>query len=154
MFLEEAEKVKQEMGSVLHKSEADSCYGSGDVTMWQWRNQVQFFSPRFNVYIPDLVFFIDSSKFHAHEFYITRRTFSSPAPASRPPSSSSAPASKPPRQVARVASSCMAVKFLSLPFNLWLSLSQQSICGQLVMRVKWLMRLKLPVNHFPAGTKS
>ncbi|PQP99250.1 uncharacterized protein Pyn_27470 [Prunus yedoensis var. nudiflora] len=36
-------------------------HGFGPVAMWQWRNQVQFFSPRFNVYVPDLVFFGDST---------------------------------------------------------------------------------------------
>lgn len=32
-------------------------HGFGPAAMWQWRKQVQFFSPHFNVYVPDLVFF-------------------------------------------------------------------------------------------------
>ncbi|KAL6216872.1 hypothetical protein ACLB2K_010090 [Fragaria x ananassa] len=32
-------------------------HGFGPAAMWQWRKQVQFFTPNFNVYVPDLVFF-------------------------------------------------------------------------------------------------
>jgi pimeloyl-ACP methyl ester carboxylesterase len=32
-------------------------HGFGPMALWQWRQQVQFFSPHFNVYVPDLVFF-------------------------------------------------------------------------------------------------
>ncbi|KAF3446118.1 hypothetical protein FNV43_RR11297 [Rhamnella rubrinervis] len=32
-------------------------HGYGPVAIWQWRKQVQFFAPKFNVYVPDLVFF-------------------------------------------------------------------------------------------------
>ncbi|KAM5566182.1 hypothetical protein ABKV19_019919 [Rosa sericea] len=32
-------------------------HGFGPAAMWQWRKQVQFFAPIFNVYVPDLVFF-------------------------------------------------------------------------------------------------
>lgn len=36
-------------------------HGFGPAAMWQWRNQVQFFSPHFNVYVPNLVFFGNST---------------------------------------------------------------------------------------------
>ncbi|KAJ8751093.1 hypothetical protein K2173_016274 [Erythroxylum novogranatense] len=36
-------------------------HGFGPVAMWQWRRQVQFFGPDYNVYVPDLVFFGDST---------------------------------------------------------------------------------------------
>ncbi|KAK2645027.1 hypothetical protein Ddye_020222 [Dipteronia dyeriana] len=36
-------------------------HGFGPAAMWQWRKQVQFFSPHFHVYVPDLVFFGDSA---------------------------------------------------------------------------------------------
>lgn len=32
-------------------------HGFGPMALWQWRQQVQFLSPHFNVYVPDLVFF-------------------------------------------------------------------------------------------------
>ncbi|KAB1219855.1 Epoxide hydrolase 4 [Morella rubra] len=32
-------------------------HGFGPLAVFQWRQQVQFFSPQFNVYVPDLVFF-------------------------------------------------------------------------------------------------
>lgn len=32
-------------------------HGYGPIAIWQWRKQVQFFAPKFNVYVPDLVFF-------------------------------------------------------------------------------------------------
>ncbi|KAL1337705.1 uncharacterized protein LOC107470671 [Arachis duranensis] len=32
-------------------------HGFGPMAIWQWRKQVQFFAPHFNVYVPDLVFF-------------------------------------------------------------------------------------------------
>ncbi|KAB2627779.1 hypothetical protein D8674_032574 [Pyrus ussuriensis x Pyrus communis] len=36
-------------------------HGFGPAAMWQWRNQVQFFSPHFNIYVPNLVFFGNST---------------------------------------------------------------------------------------------
>ncbi|GAB4854006.1 hypothetical protein Ancab_022588 [Ancistrocladus abbreviatus] len=36
-------------------------HGFGPVAMWQWRSQVHSLSPHFNLYVPDLVFFGDSS---------------------------------------------------------------------------------------------
>ncbi|MED6213290.1 hypothetical protein PIB30_117269 [Stylosanthes scabra] len=43
------------------KSPNKSClvliHGFGPMAIWQWRQQVQFFAPHFNVYVPDLVFF-------------------------------------------------------------------------------------------------
>ncbi|MBA0838995.1 hypothetical protein Goarm_004770 [Gossypium armourianum] len=36
-------------------------HGFGPSAMWQWRRQAQFFSPHFHVYVPDLVFFGDST---------------------------------------------------------------------------------------------
>ncbi|XVF35254.1 hypothetical protein REPUB_Repub18cG0129700 [Reevesia pubescens] len=35
-------------------------HGFGPSAIWQWRRQVQFFSPYFHVYVPDLVFFGNS----------------------------------------------------------------------------------------------
>ncbi|CAN1786678.1 2-hydroxymuconate semialdehyde hydrolase [Linum perenne] len=35
-------------------------HGFGPVAMWQWSGQVQSFSPHYNVYVPDLVFFGES----------------------------------------------------------------------------------------------
>ncbi|OWM84089.1 hypothetical protein CDL15_Pgr009336 [Punica granatum] len=32
-------------------------HGFGPIAIWQWRKQVQFFAPHFNVYVPDLLFF-------------------------------------------------------------------------------------------------
>lgn len=32
-------------------------HGFGPEAIWQWRKQVQFFAPHFNVYVPDLIFF-------------------------------------------------------------------------------------------------
>lgn len=32
-------------------------HGFGPIAVWQWRKQVQFFAPHFNVYVPDLLFF-------------------------------------------------------------------------------------------------
>lgn len=45
-----ADKTNQKPSLVL-------IHGFGPMALWQWRKQVQFFSPRFNVYVPDLVFF-------------------------------------------------------------------------------------------------
>lgn len=39
------------------KSSLVLIHGYGPVALWQWRKQVQFFSPKFNVYVPDLLFF-------------------------------------------------------------------------------------------------
>ncbi|KAJ8767338.1 hypothetical protein K2173_017382 [Erythroxylum novogranatense] len=36
-------------------------HGFGPVSIWQWRRQVEFFAPDYNVYVPDLVFFGDST---------------------------------------------------------------------------------------------
>ncbi|GLT75993.1 hypothetical protein SLA2020_476790 [Shorea laevis] len=36
-------------------------HGFGPTAIWQWRRQVQFFSSNFHVYVPDLVFFGDST---------------------------------------------------------------------------------------------
>ncbi|KAJ6330396.1 hypothetical protein OIU76_009077 [Salix suchowensis] len=36
-------------------------HGFGPVSLWQWRQQVQFFAPDFNLYVPDLIFFGDST---------------------------------------------------------------------------------------------
>ncbi|XWS72368.1 hypothetical protein CRYUN_Cryun02cG0034200 [Craigia yunnanensis] len=35
-------------------------HGFGPTAIWQWRRQVQFFTPYFHVYVPDLVFFGNS----------------------------------------------------------------------------------------------
>ncbi|XP_057432577.1 uncharacterized protein LOC130725355 [Lotus japonicus] len=32
-------------------------HGFGPMAIWQWRQQVQFLAPHFNIYVPDLVFF-------------------------------------------------------------------------------------------------
>ncbi|XP_019415959.1 PREDICTED: uncharacterized protein LOC109327323 isoform X1 [Lupinus angustifolius] len=36
-------------------------HGFGPMAIWQWRQQVQFFSTHFNVYVPDLIFFGQST---------------------------------------------------------------------------------------------
>ncbi|KAF3951709.1 hypothetical protein ACB098_01G090900 [Castanea mollissima] len=36
-------------------------HGFGPMAIWQWGQQVKFFSPHFNVYVPDLIFFGDST---------------------------------------------------------------------------------------------
>ncbi|XWS70168.1 hypothetical protein CRYUN_Cryun03dG0025800 [Craigia yunnanensis] len=36
-------------------------HGFGPSALWQWRRQVQFFTPYFHVYVPDLVFFGNST---------------------------------------------------------------------------------------------
>ncbi|TKY74848.1 monoacylglycerol lipase ABHD6 [Spatholobus suberectus] len=36
-------------------------HGFGPAALWQWRQQVQFLAPHFNVYVPDLIFFGGSS---------------------------------------------------------------------------------------------
>uniref|UniRef100_A0A2N9ET77 AB hydrolase-1 domain-containing protein n=1 Tax=Fagus sylvatica TaxID=28930 RepID=A0A2N9ET77_FAGSY len=36
-------------------------HGFGPMALWQWRQQVQFFSDRFDVYVPDLIFFGSST---------------------------------------------------------------------------------------------
>ncbi|KAK4798020.1 hypothetical protein SAY86_030346 [Trapa natans] len=36
-------------------------HGFGPIAIWQWRKQVEFFAPCFNVYVPDLLFFGGSS---------------------------------------------------------------------------------------------
>ncbi|XWS26488.1 hypothetical protein CRYUN_Cryun26dG0036400 [Craigia yunnanensis] len=36
-------------------------HGFGPSAIWQWRRQVQFFTPYFHVYVPDLVFFGNST---------------------------------------------------------------------------------------------
>ncbi|GMN63312.1 hypothetical protein TIFTF001_032384 [Ficus carica] len=36
-------------------------HGFGPIATWQWRRQVQFFAPKFDVYVPDLVFFGEST---------------------------------------------------------------------------------------------
>uniref|UniRef100_A0A2P2IR34 AB hydrolase-1 domain-containing protein n=1 Tax=Rhizophora mucronata TaxID=61149 RepID=A0A2P2IR34_RHIMU len=40
-----------------HKPSLVLIHGFGPATHWQWRQQVQFFAPIFNVYVPDLIFF-------------------------------------------------------------------------------------------------
>ncbi|KAG8657248.1 hypothetical protein MANES_03G054200v8 [Manihot esculenta] len=44
-----------------HKPSLVFIHGFGPVSLWQWRRQVQFFSPHFNLYVPDLVFFGEST---------------------------------------------------------------------------------------------
>ncbi|XP_050220043.1 uncharacterized protein LOC126670374 isoform X2 [Mercurialis annua] len=36
-------------------------HGFGPDSLWQWRKQVQFFSSQFNLYVPDLIFFGEST---------------------------------------------------------------------------------------------
>lgn len=36
-------------------------HGFGPMAMWQWRQQVQFLAPHFNLYVPDLIFFGEST---------------------------------------------------------------------------------------------
>ncbi|XP_062101074.1 uncharacterized protein LOC133806988 [Humulus lupulus] len=36
-------------------------HGFGPVSTWQWQNQVQHFAPKFDLYVPDLVFFGEST---------------------------------------------------------------------------------------------
>uniref|UniRef100_A0A803NFQ7 AB hydrolase-1 domain-containing protein n=1 Tax=Cannabis sativa TaxID=3483 RepID=A0A803NFQ7_CANSA len=36
-------------------------HGFGPVPTWQWRNQVTYFAPKFNVYVPELIFFGQST---------------------------------------------------------------------------------------------
>ncbi|KAM7260476.1 hypothetical protein ACFE04_016217 [Oxalis oulophora] len=36
-------------------------HGFGPLSLWQWRHQVKFFASTFNLYIPDLIFFGDST---------------------------------------------------------------------------------------------
>ncbi|GAU26686.1 hypothetical protein TSUD_314630 [Trifolium subterraneum] len=36
-------------------------HGFGPMAMWQWRHQVQFLAPHFNLYVPDLIFFGEST---------------------------------------------------------------------------------------------
>ncbi|KAF7830406.1 Monoacylglycerol lipase ABHD6 [Senna tora] len=47
-------------GPKNHRSEKPSLlliHGFGPMAIWQWRQQVQFLAPHFNIYVPDLVFF-------------------------------------------------------------------------------------------------
>ncbi|XP_030489424.2 uncharacterized protein LOC115706050 [Cannabis sativa] len=36
-------------------------HGFGPVSTWQWQNQVQYLAPKFDLYIPDLIFFGEST---------------------------------------------------------------------------------------------
>ncbi|CAK8568483.1 unnamed protein product [Lathyrus sativus] len=36
-------------------------HGFGPMAIWQWRQQVQFLAPHFNLYVPDLIFFGEST---------------------------------------------------------------------------------------------
>ncbi|KAI5403946.1 hypothetical protein KIW84_051188 [Lathyrus oleraceus] len=36
-------------------------HGFGPTAIWQWRQQVQFLAPHFNIYVPDLIFFGEST---------------------------------------------------------------------------------------------
>ncbi|XP_044470909.1 2-hydroxy-6-oxononadienedioate/2-hydroxy-6-oxononatrienedioate hydrolase-like isoform X2 [Mangifera indica] len=45
----------------LRKPSLVLIHGFGPAAIWQWRKQVQFFSPDFHVYVPDLVFFGNST---------------------------------------------------------------------------------------------
>lgn len=39
------------------KSNLVLIHGFGPESLWQWRHQITFFAPHFNVFVPDLVFF-------------------------------------------------------------------------------------------------
>ncbi|XP_034683652.1 2-hydroxy-6-oxononadienedioate/2-hydroxy-6-oxononatrienedioate hydrolase [Vitis riparia] len=44
-----------------HKPVLLLIHGFGPVCLWQWRRQVQFFCADFDIYVPDLIFFGDST---------------------------------------------------------------------------------------------
>ncbi|XP_058785997.1 uncharacterized protein LOC131660716 isoform X2 [Vicia villosa] len=44
-----------------HKPSLVLIHGFGPTAIWQWRKQVQFLAPHFNVYVPDLIFFGEST---------------------------------------------------------------------------------------------
>ncbi|KAJ9168147.1 hypothetical protein P3X46_019706 [Hevea brasiliensis] len=44
-----------------HKPSLVFIHGFGPAALWQWRRQVQFFSSHFNLYVPDLIFFGEST---------------------------------------------------------------------------------------------
>ncbi|KAJ9183645.1 hypothetical protein P3X46_007470 [Hevea brasiliensis] len=44
-----------------HKPSLVLIHGFGPVALWQWHYQVRFFSPHFNLYVPDLIFFGEST---------------------------------------------------------------------------------------------
>ncbi|KDP34016.1 hypothetical protein JCGZ_07587 [Jatropha curcas] len=47
--------------STANKPSLVFIHGFGPVALWQWRRQVQFFWPHFNIYVPDLIFFGEST---------------------------------------------------------------------------------------------
>lgn len=44
-----------------HKPSLVLIHGFGPTAIWQWRKQVQFLAPHFNLYVPDLIFFGEST---------------------------------------------------------------------------------------------
>ncbi|XP_040997618.1 4,5:9,10-diseco-3-hydroxy-5,9,17-trioxoandrosta-1(10),2-diene-4-oate hydrolase-like [Juglans microcarpa x Juglans regia] len=50
-------KTDQTQNSTGQKPSLVLIHGFGPMALWQWRQQVQFFSHHFDVYVPDLVFF-------------------------------------------------------------------------------------------------
>ncbi|CAI8599492.1 unnamed protein product [Vicia faba] len=44
-----------------HKQSLVLIHGFGPTAIWQWRQQVQFLAPHFNLYVPDLIFFGEST---------------------------------------------------------------------------------------------
>ncbi|PKI76004.1 hypothetical protein CRG98_003554 [Punica granatum] len=57
-----AVEVDSETKTIIHfwgpaKPSLVLVHGFGPIAIWQWRKQVQFFAPHFNVYVPDLLFF-------------------------------------------------------------------------------------------------
>ncbi|KAL5074510.1 hypothetical protein RYX36_013494 [Vicia faba] len=45
----------------IHKQSLVLIHGFGPTAIWQWRQQVQFLAPHFNLYVPDLIFFGEST---------------------------------------------------------------------------------------------
>ncbi|XP_044463077.1 uncharacterized hydrolase YugF-like [Mangifera indica] len=45
----------------LQKPSLVLIHGFGPAAIWQWRKQVKFFAPHFHVYVPDLIFFGNST---------------------------------------------------------------------------------------------
>ncbi|KAJ4708921.1 alpha/beta-Hydrolases superfamily protein [Melia azedarach] len=52
---------KSDEKAVRNKPSLVLIHGFGPVAIWQWRRQVQFFAPHFHVYVPDLIFFGNST---------------------------------------------------------------------------------------------
>lgn len=61
-------KLDQDSHKAIKKPSLVLIHGFGPDAIWQWRRQVQFFAPHFNVYVPDLIFFGHSTT------HSTRRT--------------------------------------------------------------------------------